>query len=141
MNEHSDRSPAVGNLRTVDFRSESEIQARTGTLALGRPANPYELTVEAIDRFNRSTEILFKKRARSVELCRVYPTGVERSLGFIARADLRGWLNDPTGPMEFDDVGILIDHGIDRDGRVAFIFDNAVWVLSPMEEERLHKYL
>lgn len=109
-------------------------------------SNPYELSVEAIDRFNRATIFLFKPRAHAVEV--IQQTGdnkecrEEHSLGIIDRTYLRRWLKEPYCTLELGSAELLLDVLIDPTGRMALrTRDLITWVLSPMEEERLYRFL
>lgn len=100
-----------------------------------------DITLPVTGPFNREATILFRRHRMSIELRRVYPSGNEAFLGRVDRVDIRQWLKDPEYHIEFNNVGLIIDHTISTQGRLGFLFQNSLWILEPKDEHRLHAFL
>lgn len=106
-----------------------------------RIINERDIALPVFGPFRREATILFRRHRMSVELRRVYPSGNEAFLGRVDRIDMRRWLADPHYHLEFNDVGLIVDHTINTEGRLGFLFQNSLWILEPPDEHLLHKFL
>jgi hypothetical protein len=108
-----------------------------------------EITFELTELFKRRATIklitrppaaptikIVIERPPAVQLYRVQATGHETLLGEVHKDDLCKWLEHPTYPVELFNLALAIN-----DGRIAFLFHDALWTLTAHEEQRLYEFL